>query len=265
MKLPAIRIDRDALREGLRRRGPGFVLALLVEGLLALLLLTIVPQITRDEVPVMEVFSVDPGSEGASAPEPEPQPESAPAEAAEQVPEPPVPEPQVDSAPTPLERIAPHPVPSPPPLIRLDPDAMASADIARPRAAAPSRAAPRVSGPPNPGPRPGWGDTPRAEGSGPNGEPLYAAAWYREPYESEMRGYLQTVQGQGYGVIACRTVPEYRVEDCVPVTEYPEGSGYLRAVLAMAWQFRVRPPRLGGQLRYGEWVRIRIERSGPPR
>jgi periplasmic protein TonB len=44
----------------------------------------------------------------------------------------------------------------------------------------------------------------------------------------------------------------------VAIDEQPNGSNIARAVLAAAWQFRVRPPRVGGQLRVGEWVRIRI-------
>jgi len=32
-----------------------------------------------------------------------------------------------------------------------------------------------------------------------------------------------------------------------------------QAVLAAAWEFRVRPPRLRGRNMYGLWVRIRIE------
>ena len=120
---------------------------------------------------------------------------------------------------------------------------------------APQAAERPVYGPPDRG-RPA--DTARV-GTAPNGEPLYAAAWYREPYDSELRGYLSTASGPGWGLIACRTVPDYRVEDCVALDEHPIGSNIARSALAAAWQFRVRPPRLGGRLQVGEWVRIRID------
>ena len=42
------------------------------------------------------------------------------------------------------------------------------------------------------------------------------------------------------------------------VDEWPDRAGVGSAVLAMAWQFRVRPPRVGGRVMVGEWVRIRI-------
>ena len=105
-----------------------------------------------------------------------------------------------------------------------------------------------------------YGDTARV-GTAPNGEPLYAAAWYREPGEDELRGYLSTATGPGWGLIACRTAPDFRVEDCVSLDEEPHGSQINRAILAAAWQFKVRPPRLGGVSQVGSWVRIRIDYS----
>ena len=162
----------------------------------------------------------------------------------------PVPDPAPD--PTPQQ------APPPPALIPVTPRDMASSDIAKlPRAAPATRPATGAMGPVDSGPR--MADTARVGGSGPGGQPLYAAAWYREPYNDELRGYLSTATGPGWGLIACRTVPDFRVEDCVKVDEYPAGSNIARAVLAAAWQFRVRPPRIGGQPQVGEWVRIRID------
>ena len=53
-------------------------------------------------------------------------------------------------------------------------------------------------------------------------------------------------------------VPDYRVEDCVGLDEYPDNSQLIRAVLAASWQFRIRPPRVNGVLQVGDWVRIRV-------
>jgi protein TonB len=116
----------------------------------------------------------------------------------------------------------------------------------------------RAYGPPDSGGSSASRDSERV-GTAPNGQPLYAAAWYREPTDDELRGYLSTASGPGWGLIACRTAPNYRVEDCVALDEYPHGSQINRAVLAAAWEFKVRPPRLGGQPLVGSWVRIRID------
>ncbi len=102
------------------------------------------------------------------------------------------------------------------------------------------------------------GDSERV-GSMPNGEPLYAARWYREPSDSELAGYLSTAKPPGYALIACKVVEGYYVEDCQLLGESPQGSMIGRAVMAAAWQFRVRPARLGGRDQFGTWVRIRID------
>jgi protein TonB len=183
-------------------------------------------------------FSLNPGVEQDSVP-----PEAGAQET--QPSEPEQAQPQPDAAPP--ERV-------PPPLIQFSPEQMAAADIA----SIPSQQSTtnEAVGPPAPAMP---SDTPRVGGTGPNGEPLYAAAWYRRPYDDELRGYLSTARGPGWGLIACRTVPDYRVEDCVIVDEYPHGSNIARSVLAAAWQFRVRPPRIGGRPMIGTWVRIRID------
>lgn len=105
-------------------------------------------------------------------------------------------------------------------------------------------------------------------GTAPNGEPLYAAEWYREPTRTELGAYLpkRMPDGGGWGMIACRTASRWRVEDCVELGQGPAGSHLASAVRQAAWQFMVRPPRIGGKPMIGEWVRIRIdymvERSG---
>ena len=97
-------------------------------------------------------------------------------------------------------------------------------------------------------------------GAGPNGERLYNAQWYREPTHAELSYYLPANRPTvGWGLIACRTIDHYHVDDCQEIADSPAGSGLAAAVREAAWQFLVLPPRIGGRPMVGAWVRIRIE------
>lgn len=234
------------VRAGLGRRTTGIVLALLLELLLLLALLTLgqsKPQFKEADTG-LTTFNV--------GPEAKPEADEAPAEASAR----PLQQPKAQPKPRPPEE--PQPEVVLPSLIPVSPDLMARMDI--------SKIAPRPkpqTGPSKPKMGPSdngaYGDTPLMSGTGPNGEPLYAAAWYREPYDNELDGYLSAANGPGWGLIACRTVPDFRVADCAIVDEYPRGSNIARSVLEASWQFRVRPPRRGGRAMIGEWVGIRID------
>lgn len=241
--VPAGRLA-EWLRTPAGRRATGICAALLLEGLLLLLLSSLgVVGSPRGERRALVSFtaSPDPEPEPAASPSPETQPDSRRVHEPRETPQ--------------AQTVAPPVTESAPPLIPLVPEP------APPAAPAPRRPAPPadgpVYGPPDTG-SPASNDSPRV-GTAPNGEPLYAARWYREPYDDELRGYLSTATGPGWGLIACRTAPDYRVEDCVGLEESPRGSLINRAVLAAAWQFKVRPPRLGGRSLVGAWVRIRID------
>jgi len=98
-----------------------------------------------------------------------------------------------------------------------------------------------------------------AIGSAPNGQPLYPAQWYREPTDAELAFYIPKGLRSGAALIACKTAPRYRVEDCVVLGDAPPGTGLARGIREAAWQFRVRPPRKGGQDLIGAWVQIRFD------
>ena len=104
----------------------------------------------------------------------------------------------------------------------------------------------------------GAGDS-EAVGRGPNGEVLYAAEWARHPTDAELGSYLPRNAPDGAGVIACKTIPGERVDDCIEIGNDPPGSHLASAVRQAAWQFRVRPPRKNGHPMIGEWVEIRID------
>ena len=94
-------------------------------------------------------------------------------------------------------------------------------------------------------------------GKGPRGETLYAAEWLREPTSQEIGHYLGSASGMA--LIACKTYPQYRVEECYALGSVPASARLDRKLLEATWQFKVRPPRKNGQLMIGEWVRIRVE------
>ncbi|MGQ3100942.1 MAG: hypothetical protein ACT6Q5_15125 [Sphingopyxis solisilvae] len=222
-------------------------MSVLIPALLLLMLLTFgaeKPVTVKEEwVSVVSIAAPQAPEETAEA-----RPSASEPAEIQPLPEPPTPDEPVPpqaaeplAAPTPPA--PPQPVPPPPTVPRIG---------VRPPGG-------QVYGPPNTGSASSsYRDTERV-GTAPNGEPLYAAAWYREPTDGELRGYFSTADGPGWGLIACRTAPDFRVEDCVGLDEYPTGSQIMRAVLAAAWQFRVRPPRLGGKPMVGAWVRIRID------
>lgn len=246
----------DARWPGLRRRAGPIALTVLIEIVLLLVLLSLGQRSGGDGRPLEQVVTTF-----DAAREPVPEPEAPPSEPAPSA---------ASRQDAPVAPPVPSALPSPPPIaLPRPPTAPPAAPPAPPVETPPTPSPPKIRavirsdmaamrGPADTGDR-GGADSQRIAGSGPNGEPLYAAQWYREPTDDEYRGYFSRVTGSAWALINCRTRPEFRVDDCVLVDEWPERSGVGSAVLAMAWQFRVRPPRIGGRSLVGEWVRIRIE------
>jgi protein TonB len=221
----------------LRRRAAGFALALGVNLLLLLVLrgLGVIPALPRDPSSAL-VVDLIPESHSL-APAPSKVDEMTPNEAARPVPPRPR-TPQVPRLKSPIPPLRPLD------MIEMTREEFAAADIGKlPKAGTGSGSA---------------GDSEEV-GRGPHGEVLYAAEWARRPTDAELAGYLPANAPEGSGLVACKTIPDNRVDNCIELGDMPRGTRLARAVRLAAWQFRVRPPRKNGQPMVGEWVRIRID------
>lgn len=241
----------DDRRARLRRRGSGFLLALAVELLVIVMLLFLWPaQIPKFGVPngdkTFQLFNANANKPATQSSQPRRATKTKP------------------KVTPPREQIVP---PTPPPiltnipgLLTISRDDYQKSDIAK----LPTKPADAAdgSGDAEVADSGGEGDS-EAIGRAPNGEPLYAAEWYREPTEQELSFYLpRNVPPGAAGYIACKTAPRHKVEQCVSLGDNAPGSGLARGVLNAAWQFQVRAPRKGGKDMMGVWVRIRIDIVG---
>ncbi|MEQ7872783.1 hypothetical protein ABDK56_02085 [Sphingomonas sp. ASV193] len=220
-----------------RRRLSGMALAILVNLAVLLLLIglrTVVPMASVGK-PNGTITTLDLGRDEQPAAD-----KAAPQKAQRRVTPPVVPPPPVAS---PSKVAAPKSPPTT--LLKMSASDMAAADISN-------------LGSNKPGGGPGDSD---AVGTGPNGETLYAADWLRRPTDAELGGYLPANAADGFGEVACKTYPGFRVDDCQEIGETP-GSRLARAVRQAAWQFKVKPPKKNGQFMVGSWVLIRIDYSG---
>ena len=176
--IAGLRQRYDDLPPEWRQRIPALALALAVEILLVLVLLSL-GSVKREVVAMTDTLvafttsSQDEEEAVADAPTPAEIPEAAQPQVSQTQPE--------DAAAEPRPQVVP-PLPVPRPVLRND------FSLERvPRQAPPAPAEkPQAYGPPDTS---SPGDTLRIAGSGPNGEPLYAARWYRRPYDDELAGW----------------------------------------------------------------------------
>lgn len=236
----------QAYRSPARRRFAALLLAVVIHALLILMLLTLAPTLTKpkeDRTPV--TFSLAPGPQPAASREAKKatKKDSKEAAAPRARPTPPTPTPPPKAPPTPEL-----------PFIVLSSKDLASGDIGK-MPARPTDGGGKQG--------PGAGQSAAAAygpGEGPGGVQLFEAEWYRRPTHAELVTYTPSnAPPKGWGLVACKTVENYRVENCQALGESPLGSGFARAVRLAAWQFQVLPPRIDGRPVIGSWVRIRID------
>ena len=233
----------------LRRRAAGIAIALLLEALLIIAILSLSMRSAGPEAGKrgLSTFSLEAESESASSDKSEAETPVTKAQKPEFTP--PIPKPLLPPV---------NPVKAPPPspdfikVSKADFDAM---DLSKLPA----------SGSAGAGDTKGAGQGSKGlmgPGAGPGGAQLYPVAWYREPYDSELAPYLANARAVPAGAtaeIACRMIEHYHVENCQILGENPRGTGLAKALRLAAWQFLVRPPRIDNKPQLGVWVRIRFD------
>lgn len=234
-----------------RQRAVSIALSLAVMALLALLAVAFQAHApTRKSRPNLATFATG-ETASATAKKAEPKPKAETEQAVETVRTPP---PALPKAPklTDKREDRAESFDDIPGFIRLDRKQAAAADIG----VLPKRGAQVAQGDGSGG----QGRAMQGPGEGPGGVRLYNADWYRRPTDAQLATYMpRSGAHTGWGLIACRTIEDYRVEDCQIMDESPRGSGFGRAVQEAAWQFRVIPPRINSKPQVGTWVRIRID------
>ncbi|MFM9851297.1 MAG: hypothetical protein ACKVOJ_00620 [Sphingomonadaceae bacterium] len=240
--------------EIVRRRIAGWAIALLIEVLIIIALLSLGQQSfgPADRDSTLSTFTV--GPDAPAKPEPKRETTKAAPKPEVQQPIQPPPPPRPPTIVPPVKVVTP---PSPNKgFIELSKDDLAAGDIGKlgaksgAKSASTSGPAAGVIGP----------------GQGPGGEPIYNVEWVREPTDAELAPYFEQARSRPAGaraVIACRMIANNRVENCQSLGETPPGTGLARALRLASWQFRVRPPRIGDKPQLGVWVRIIFDFTEP--
>lgn len=241
--------ESDWDREAVRRRGYGLAIALLLEALFIIAILSLSMRSGGPEVGKrgLSTFSLEAEAESASADKSETETPVTKEQQRNFVP--PIPKPLLPPV---------NPVKAPPPspdFIKVSKSEYDAMDLSKmPANGSEGSGDSKGSGQGNKGMM--------GPGLGPGGAQLYPVAWLREPYDSELSPYLAAVKRIPPGAsadIACRMAEHNRVENCQIIGENPRGTGLAKALRFAAWQFLVKPPRIDNKPQLGVWVRIHFD------
>lgn len=241
----------DWNRAELRRRGAGIVLALLIEALLIIAILSLSMQSagTGEGRRGLSAFTLEAAADPASADKSKRETQTPVAKEQQKTATPVIPKPI-------LPPVNPLRLPPPnPDFIKVSKSEFDAMDLSKiPAGSSAGSSEGKGTGQGNKGMM--------GPGLGPGGAQLYPVAWLREPYDSELSPYLAAVKRVPPGAsadIACKMAERNRVENCQIIGENPRGTGLAKALRLAAWQFLVKPPRIDNKPQLGVWVRIHFD------